>query len=284
MEWRHSWKLIKNAALAWQADNVSRLSASLSYYAIFSMAPLLIIIAAILSSVFGKDVAEGEITKRLTDFVGSQVAETLGVAMSAREQTHGNSIWAGAITVALIVIGATSVVRELKYAINVILEKPKPIKSSFLEIFKTEIINVTFIILIGLLLLISVLITSALAIVSRYFIEFGFLGNVLLKGTDFLISFGVISLLFAIIFKTMAHASLRWNEVFFGGMLTSFLFVLGKAIIAWYIGKISLVSSLGASGSIVILLLWVYYTSCILFFGAECTKFYRSFSEEKNSL
>ncbi|MEO6055197.1 MAG: YihY/virulence factor BrkB family protein, partial [Chthoniobacterales bacterium] len=224
------------------------------------------------------------IAKQLAGLTGPQVAQTIQSAIEATEKARGTGIWAGLISIVLVFAGATGVFSELKYAINAIWGEPDRTKAPVLVIIKTQLLSISLILCIGFLLLISLVISSVLAALSHYFLQIFPMGIMLGKFADLLLSFFIVSALFAAIFKIMVNVPVRWKEAFLGGMLTSILFTIGKAIIAWYIGRVGVASSFGAAGSLVILLLWVYYTSCILFYGAEFTKLYQKRSSKSVDL
>jgi membrane protein len=263
--------LLKQTWTEWQEDKASRLAAALAYYTAFSIAPLLVIVIAIVAFVFGQEAAEGGISQQLKELVGSPGAEAMqAMIKSAQKPTEGTI--ATIISVVILFFGATGVFSELQDSLNTIWEvAPKP---GVKGLVRNRILSFAMVLAIGFLLLVSLLVSAVLAGLSN------FLGG-LIPGLDFLwptvnflISFGVITLLFALMFKFLPDAKIAWGDVWIGAAITALLFTIGKSLIGLYLGNSSVGSTYGAAGSLVVLLLWVNYSAQILFFGAEFTQVY----------
>lgn len=264
--------LLKEAGLGWVNDNASRLSAALAYYAIFSIAPLLVIVIFILAAVFGEDAATGEIAKQLSSLVGSSAAETIQSAITATNAARKTGIIATITGFAVLLFGASSVFGELKNSLNSIWGVAVKPGRTILTLIRDRFLSFSLVLCIGFLLLVSLLISAGIAGLSSYLSKTLGVPATVWQVTDFLISLCVTGVLFAMIFKILPNVILSWQDVAAGGLITALLFTAGKSAIAWYLGTSSVASSFGAAGSLVIILLWIYYATSILFFGAEFTK------------
>jgi membrane protein len=263
--------LLKETFKEWQEDKASRLAAALAYYTAFSLAPLLIIVIAIAALVFGEQAAQGEIVGQIQGLVGKQGAEAIEEMIeNSRQPTTG--IIATLISFGILLFGATNVFAQLQDALNTIWEvAPKP---GVKGLVKTRFISFTMILGVGFLLLVSLILSAVLAVLGNY------LGS-LVPGIqffwstlNFFISFGVITLLFALIYKFLPDVKITWSDVGIGAAITALLFTIGKSLIGLYLGNSSVGSTYGAAGSFVVVLLWVNYSAQILLFGAEFTQVY----------
>ena len=265
--------LLKETAKEWQEDKSSRLAAGLAYYTIFSLTPLIIIVIAIAGAVFGEEAARGEIVGQIQGLVGTEGAKVIETAIENANQPDLSSI-ASVISIIILLFGASGVFAQLQDALNTIWEvQPKPGKSIF-NFIRKRFLSFSAVLGIGFLLLVSLVVSATLSALNNY------LGS-LVPGINFLwqilnlmISFGVITLMFALIYKYLPDAKIRWSDVWTGAIITSILFTIGKFLLGLYLGRGSLGSTYGAAGSLVVLLAWVYYSAQILFFGAEFTKVY----------
>jgi membrane protein len=267
------FKLLKATFDAWTQDNALRLSAALAYYSIFSIAPLLIIAVSVAGLVLGQEAVRGELDGQLTAYVGPQASAAVqSMVQSASRPSDG---WLGAtVGFAVLLLGASGVFGQLKDALNTVWEVKVKAKSGVLGFVLERLVSFSMVLVIGFLLLTSLLMTTALAALSGYIeTRLGvpeFVGALL----GFAVSMSVVTLLFAFIFKVLPDARVEWRNVWIGAGVTAFLFELGKFGLSFYLGRESTASSFGAAGSVVLLLLWVYYASCILLFGAEFTRVY----------
>ena len=262
--------LLKGTFSQWSEDKALRLSAALAYYSVFSIAPLLIIAMGVAGLVFGQQAVQGELENQLKEYVGPQAAEGVqSMVQSAAKPTQG---WVATVLgFAMLLLGASGVFGQLKDALNSIWgvqAKAGGVKSFIRE----RVLSFGMVLVIGFLLLASLLLTTLLAGFSQK------LGSVLplppffWGALTFLVSFALVTTLFALIFKVLPDVKVAWRDVWIGAAVTALLFEIGKFALGFYLGKQGSASAYGAATSIILLLLWVYYTSCILFFGAEFTK------------
>jgi membrane protein len=266
--------LLKEAANDWIDDNAMRLAAALAYYAIFSLAPLLVITVAVAGLVFGEEAARGGISNQLQALAGQQAADALQTLLARTAEQKATGIVAGTVSLVVLLFGASGVFGELKDALNTIWGVVVKPGRTWLRLIRDRFLSFSIVLAIGFLLLTSLVLSAALAALSKYMRGLLPLSPVIWRGADFLLSFIVISALFATIFKVLPNVRIGWHDVRIGAIGTAFLFTVGKFLIGWYLGTSSVASSFGAAGSVVIILLWVYYSSCILLFGAEFTKVY----------
>ena len=266
--------LLKEAGNDFMDDQGLKLSAALSYYTIFSLAPMLLIIITLLSLFFGEDAIRGEIFDQIRGLVGNQAATQLQEILKNAQLSNKSGVAAtiGAIT---LLIGATGVFAEIQSSINYIWSiKVKP-KKGWLRYLRTRLVSFSLIVVLGFLLLVALGVNTMVNLLSDnlavYFSEISVYVFYILNN---LLVLAVITILFAVIFKVLPDGQLRWVECFVGAGFTAVLFSIGKFLISFYIGRSDLGATYGATASIIILLLWVYYSSIILYFGAEFTKVY----------
>jgi membrane protein len=263
----------KQAVSEWSEDNAPTFAASLSYYTLFSIAPLLVIAVSVAGMVFGEEAARGQLQAQLQDMVGQDSAEIIGQMMiSARKPETG--ILATAIGLIALVFGATGVFVQLQDALNHIWDvKPKP-RNGVLAFLRSRFLSFAMVLGIGFLLLVSLVVSAVLAALGAFFEHLLPGWSVLWQGVNLLISFGVITVLFAMMYKLLPDTHVDWRDVWLGASVTSLLFSLGKFGIGLYLGRSAVASSYGAAGSLAVVLLWVYYSAQILFLGAEFTQVY----------
>jgi membrane protein len=268
------WDLLKDTMREWQEDKASRLAAALAYYTIFSMAPLIIIVLGIVGYLFGRDIVGSYLVEQGRGLVGVEGAQIFQ-AIIANASQPTSSVIATLIGIATLLFGALGVFGQLQDALNTVWGVgPKPGRGiwGFIE---TRVLSFTMVLGIGFLLLVSLLLSSLLAALS------GFLSNwllsfsvVVLEALNLVVSFGVITLLFAMIYKILPDVEIGWSDVWLGAAVTALLFTIGKFALGFYLGRQTFGSTYGAAGSILIILLWVYYSAQILLFGAEFTQVY----------
>ena len=267
-------EVFKNSFSGFSDDKVTKLSASLAYYTVFSMAPLLIVIISLCSLLLGREAVEGKIYGQLAGFVGSDTAKSLqDIIKNASIAGKGKlAVIIGAIT---LLVGATTVFAEIQDSINMIWGlKPKP-KKGWLKLIQNRFLSFSVIASLGFLLLVSLGVTTLIDGFSKrlqgYFPQ---VTIVVFYIVNLAITLAVITLIFGVIFKVLPDAKIKWKDILAGAIATALLFMLGKFGISFYISKSNVGSTYGAAGSLVVLLLWIYYSSIILYFGAEFTKAY----------
>jgi membrane protein len=267
-----AWKLIKQTVDEWQQDEAPRMGASLAYYALFSLAPLLVIVIFIIGLVYKGDTV-GHIQGQVQSLVGADAAKTVAVAIH-NAGAFGHGIIATIVSFVILSLGATGVFSELHTAMNKIWKVRRRQKSFILSMLSDKFASFTMVLAIAFLLLISMILSAVLSAVTAYF-------SYLLPGADFLwhiadlvVSFGVVTLLFALLFRYVPDERITWTDVWIGAAATALLFDVGKFVIGFYIGQSSVGSMFGAAGSIVVILAWVYYSSQLVFLGAEFTHVY----------
>jgi membrane protein len=264
-------EMLKQTFVEWSDDKGPRLGASLSYYTVFSMAPLLLLVISIAGLVFGPAAAEGRIFGELRGLLGSDAARLVQtVVAKASRPEHG--ILGTVISIGVLVIGATGVVVELQDALNSVWKiAPKPNRGLW-GVIRTRLISVAMILTLGFLLLVSLVVSAALAALGGWLR--GLAGGAVAVGwiLDATVSLGVIATLIALIYKVLPDAVISWRDVWIGAGVTALLFLLGKYLIGLYIGRASVGSAFGAAGSLAVLLVWVYYSAQIMLLGAEFTR------------
>lgn len=277
------WVLLKQTAREWNDDNAVRLGAALAYYTVFSLAPLLILVTAVAGFFLGEEAVRGELSSQLRGLLGPSGAEAVeGVVAGARKTSTG--IFATIVGIVAILLGSTGVFTELKGALNEIWEAAPKKSEGIWGTIRTRLLSFGMVISIGFLLLVSLIANTALATASKYFSGLLPIPPALLQAIYAIVSLGLVTVLFALIFKVLPDIKIRWRDVWVGSFLTAVLFSLGKFLIGLYLGKSSVASSFGASASVVLILLWTYYSSLILFFGAEFTQVYsRHYGSLKNA-
>jgi membrane protein len=268
------WESLKGAFTAFNDDNALKLSASLSYYTVFSLSPMLIIIISLCGLFFGREAVQGEVYGQIRGLVGENAAAQIQELIKNAELSNQSGL-AAILGIGTLLIGATGVFAEIQDSINTIWSlKAKP-KQSWLKYLTNRLLSFSLIVSIGFLLLVSLAINAVLGIMSGYLERFFSEGTVVLFYIiNQALVLAIISTLFAIIFKVLPDGHLRWKDAFTGAVFTAVLFMVGKFLIGAYLGSSSVTKTYGAAGSIVLILLWVYYTAAILYFGAEFTKVY----------
>lgn len=266
------WRVLKQAAMKWWSDNALRLSASLSYYTLFSLAPMLIIVIAVAGMIFGQEAVEGRLMDEIQGLVGMESTLAIQSMIQHARQPQANTT-ATILSLIVMVILSTGVFVELQDALNLIwrITPQNASGSAFWRLLKGRIFSFCLVLGIGFLLIVSLALSAAVAAIGRSF-------TALLPGPEVLIHalYGIVSLalftaLFGMMFKILPDASIAWRHVWMGAFVTAALFTIGKVGIGLYLGKTGIASAYGAASSLAVILLWVYYSSLILFFGAEYT-------------
>lgn len=271
---RSIWALVKGTFSEFSNDKVMKLSAALAYYTIFSIAPMLLIVISISSLFFGKEAVQGKVFHEIAGFIGT--APALQIQEILRKTTlHNDNVLVTIIGVATLFVGATGIFGEVQDSINQIWGlKTKP-RKGFVRIVINRLLSFSMILVLGFILLVSLVINALLAgLFERLKLSFSMGAVNLALAADYLLMFAVITLLFGCIFKVLPDARIRWRDVLMGSLVTALLFMIGKFVIGYYMQHNSAISAYGAAGSVIVILLWVYYSAIILYIGAEFTKVY----------
>jgi membrane protein len=270
---RSLWSLTKESASQWSDDYAPSMGAALAYYTIFSIAPLLVIAIAVAGFFFGADAARGEIFGQLSGLIGERGASTIEAAVASASQT-GHGTFAAIAGIVTLLLGATTVFGELQSDLDRIWDTPKPEHAGLWGMLRGRLLSFGMVLGIGFLLLVSLVLSAALSAIGHFWSGALPGWEVLLQIVNFVVGFVVVSGLFAMIYKFLPRCDIGWRDVWIGAAVTSLLFSIGKLLIGLYLGKSSVASSFGAAGSLVIVLLWVYYSAQIFLLGAEFTKTY----------
>jgi membrane protein len=267
-------RVFRRALAGWWDDNIPRMGASLAYYTLFSLAPILVVAIAIGGLVFGETAVRGQIVGQIQGLVGTEGGRAVQSMLEGAAR-HGNNTLATILGLLTFFLGATGAFLELQTALDAIWRvKPKEGGSFLRVLLMQRLISFGLVVALGFLLLTSLLVSAALAALHSY-LGTTFTGLVILwEALNVIVSLGVITLLFALIYKVLPDVKLGWREVWVGALVTAGLFTIGKVIIGLYLGTTSIASTYGAAGSVVVVLVWVYYSAQIILLGAEFTRAY----------
>jgi len=266
--------LCRSAVSAWSDDFAPSMGAAISYYTMFSLAPLLVIVIAIAGALFGRDAVQGEIVGQLSGAIGEEGALTVQALVRSASDPHSGMV-AGLISTVVLLVGATTVFAELQSALDRIWHVPAADKPTGLwALLRARVLSFGLILGLAFLLMVSLLVSAGVAAVGRWTGGLMPGWEALLQAVNMLISLVVSTLLFAMIFKFMPTAPITWRDVWIGAAVTAVLFEFGKALIGLYLGKSGISQTFAAAGSVVVLLAWVYYAAQIFLLGAEFTKVY----------
>jgi membrane protein len=276
---RHTfWKLVKESVAEFWEDSPFQLAAALSFYTLLSLSPLVLIVVAAAGLVWSEQSVRAELLNQIGELVGQAGAETVRVVLESTT-ISGKSIGSMILGIVTLLFGATTVFVQLQSSLNQIWDVKTPVKTVtrrglFWSLIRTRLLSLTLILVVGFLLLVSLVISAALAALEDY-LSSTFPGSgALWQTVNFLVSLLVISVLIAMVYRLLPDVRLDWRDVWVGGVTTSVLFGVGKFMIGLYLGHASIGSSYGAAGSLVVFLVWVYYSSLIMFLGAEITFVY----------
>jgi membrane protein len=271
---KHLFQLCKDAAVAWVDDLAPSMGAAIAYYTAFSLAPLLVIVIAVAGVLFGAEAVQGQIAAQLSGLIGRDGALAVqGLVKAASEPSRG--LIAGGIGVVVLVVGATTVFAELQSALDRIWHVPEREKPSGVwGVLRARLLSFGLILGLAFLMMVSLVVSAALAAVGSWSTGLFPGWELLLQVLNAAVSLGILTLLFAMIFKFMPSAPIAWPDVWIGAAVTAVLFEAGKVLIGLYLGKSGVNESFAAAGSLVVLLAWVYYAAQIFLLGAEFTKVY----------
>ena len=271
MSMKPAWEIVKTTFADWNADKAPRLGAALAYYTALSLAPLLLVIIGIAGLVFGDEAARGQIVGQLQGLIGTDGANAIEEVL-AHARTPSAGVIASVVGVVTLLVGASGVFGQLQDALNTVWEvEPKPGRG-IVGLVRDRFLSLTMVLGTGFLLLVSLVITAGVAAAGETLRGFSPALEAVAHVVVAIVSFVVVTVLFALIFKFLPDAEIRWRDVWVGALATGLLFVVGKFGIGLYLGHASIGSAYGAAGSFVVVLVWVYYSAQILLFGAELTQ------------
>lgn len=272
--------LLKRTLTEYGEVKTARLAAALAYYAVFSLSPLLLLGISIAGLVFGEEAAQGRVVGQIEGTVGRGTAELVQTMLAATRDEASGAI-AILIGLATLLLGASALFGHLQDALNTIW-KVKPPPGGFKGMVKKRLLSMIMVGLVGLLIMLSLLLTTGLSFLNQLFVGLPSSSIYLYHLINLLFTFGLVTLLFAILFKFLPDRKIEWRNVWIGAALTALLFMIGTYLISFYMGRAGPGSVYGAAGSLVVLLLWIYYLAQIFFFGAQFTYVYDSESEKSN--
>ncbi len=268
------WHYLKQVISEFGEDNILKYSASLAYYTVFSLAPLLIVIISICGVLFGREAIQGHIYSQIKGLVGGEAAIQVQDTIKNIHLT-GHSFFASMISIVVLIVGATGIFGEVQDSLNKIWGLRIITKKTWWKLILNRILSFSLILSIGFVMMVSLLLNALVAafgtFLARYFSEFSV---IFIQITDGVLTFIVTTFLFSLMFKLLPDAKIKWKDVLVGGLITSVFFTLGKLGIGYYLGSSNIATVYGAAGSIMIIMVWIYYSSIILYLGAEFTKVY----------
>lgn len=270
---RRIGRLFYQTWIEWNEDNVPRLGAALAFYSALSIAPLLVISLRVAAYFFGDDAARGEIEHQMESMIGDQGAEAIQ-AMLQNANHSENGTFATVFSVVMLLFGASGVFGELQSSLNTIWEVQPKSGRGIWDYVRDRFLSVAMVMGVAFLFVVSLVVSAMLSFVSTYVLKFP--GEMMLLSNlmNVVVSLAVFTGIFAALFKILPDVVIGWRDVWYGALMTAILFTLGKAGIGLYLGQSSMASSYGVAGSLVVLLVWVYYSAQIVFFGAEFTQVY----------
>lgn len=267
------FSVVKATFQQWSADKAPRLAAALSFYTMLSIAPLLVIAVSIIGFVFGSAEAQQQVVDQVTGLIGEEAAQAVQGMLQNASQPNVRS-WAGIIGIATLLWGASNVFNQLHEAMNQIWNVELKPGLGIMATVKQRLLSFALVAVIGFLLLVSLILSAVLTAMSAYFSDLLPDGDRVWQIVDIAVSLLVITGLFALMYRVIPDVKVAWRDMWLGAFITALLFVIGKQVLGWYLGRQSFGSTFGAAGSLVVLLVWIYYSAQILFLGAEFTQVY----------
>jgi membrane protein len=265
--------LLREAGAAWFADNAPRFGAALAFYALFSLAPVLIVAVSVAGFAFGEHAARTEIVRQFQGLIGAQGASAIETILQNTNQP-ALRVFATTLGLLAILVGASGAFIELQDALNTIWKVDSRTKNFWMVVIRQRVFSLALVVATGFLLLTSLVVSAGLSAAERFASNLLPVSGLLLESINFVFSFGMITILFAIIFKFLPDTTISWSDVRMGAAVTSLLFTVGKVVIGLYLGHSALTSVYGTAASLVVFLTWIYYSAQILLFGAELTHVY----------
>ena len=276
MKGKSLWNFLKDIAMQWLEDGPFQLAAALSYYTLFSLAPILIIAIAVAGLFFGREAATNQIVHTLQSLVGQESAKAIQEMIQNASSKPKTGIISTVLGIGVLIFGAGGVVGQLQSSLNRIWGVTSKPGRGIWSFMWERFVSLAMVLGVGFLLLVSLVITTILTHLTLYIGSLIGGAAIIAYLLDIVVSFGFVTILFAMIYKFLPDVRIQWKDVWIGAALTSFLFTLGKFLIGLYLGTSGVTSSFGAAGSLITVLLWVYYSALIFFFGAEFTQIYAS--------
>jgi len=264
------WELLKRTFQRWSDHEAPRLGAALAYYSMLSLAPLMVLVVAIVGLAFGENAAAAQVANQVRDIVGDQGATAIqALVWNARTSSAGGL--ASAIGIATLLFGASSVFAELRAILNLVWEADRPARVSVMTMLRHRFFSFGMVLAVGFLLIVSLTISAMLSAAGKYFSQWLPVPAEALDAINFIVSFAVTTGAFALIYKYVPVVRIAWNDVWIGAFATALMFTVGKTLIGLYLGRASFGSAYGAAGSLIVVIVWVYYSAQIFIFGAEFT-------------
>ncbi|MDI6854981.1 MAG: YihY/virulence factor BrkB family protein [Deltaproteobacteria bacterium] len=270
---RELWELIKETYAEWSQDKAPQLGAALAFYTIFSLAPIFLIIVAVVGYVLGKESVQVYLVKEMATFIGQENAVNIMNTVKASHQP-GSGLRATLVAISLMLVGSTTIVVMLKNALNIIWGVEPQEQGYVWGIIKERVKSFLVVLLVGVFLFLSIIASSILSALNKFLGSYAEIPVFFYQLLDFGVSLALLTFLFAMLYKVLPDASIAWKDVWIGSAITALLFTLGKFFLGLYIARSGTSSVYGAAGSLVVILLWVYYSAQIIFIGAEFTQVY----------
>ncbi len=277
---RNSVSLLKDTFNKWSDHNATRLGAAVAFYTLLSFAPLLVLLAALAALIFSKQEAQNGLIEQARQMIGARGADTVK-SLLENAQKPSSGVFASIVAFVTLLFGASGVFTELRDALNTIWDATPKNSSGLMGMLRQRLFSFGMVLSVGFLLLASLVISAGLALIGKYFGGLVPLPAAVLEAINFLVSFAVITVLFAFMFKYVPAIHVAWRYVWIGATGTALLFSIGKLLLGLYLGKASVGSAYGAAGSLVAMIVWVYYSAQIFFFGAEFTRVYADAHEAR---
>ncbi|MER8970934.1 MULTISPECIES: YihY/virulence factor BrkB family protein [unclassified Mesorhizobium] len=266
------WRLLKQSVIGFIDDNALSHGAAIAFYATTSLAPILLIVVAIAGMAFGHEAAQLALSAQIAGLMGPQSAELLRATIENASQKEAGTL-ASILGLVTLFVAASGVFGEMQLGLNEIW-KVKPSGATISRMVRARIASLGLVAALGFLLLVSLVVSAAISALGEVINAYLPFGTIILSAINGIVSFALITLLFAAIYKVLPDRSLQWRDVGIGAVVTGFLFTIGKSLIGWYIGTSAISSSYGAAGALLVVLLWVYYSAEIFLLGAEFTRAY----------
>lgn len=264
------WALLKATVEGFIDDDAWSRGASIAYYTLFSLAPVLLVVIAVAGAVFGLEAAQGAIVAQLSGLMGRKTAEALQAMIESASRPR-EGLWASLVGLAVIMVAATGVFGEVQSALNAIW-KAKPRSSTLSRLLRARLVSLGLVLTFGFVLLVSLALSAALQAFAKYLAGVFPAQELALRVADFVISIGLMWAMFAAMYKVLPDTPVAWRDVAIGSLVATCLFEGGKYLIALYIGQSDIASSFGAAGALIVLLLWIFYSAQIFLLGAEFTR------------